>query len=47
MNNRKSIDELERDGWEKIDVFSHEYYVMSRGSQRMVVDEDGEIIVVY
>jgi len=42
-----TIDELIRNGWEKIDNFAESDIIMSRGSQRIVVDKDGEVIITY
>ena len=41
------IGDLERDGWEIIDTFVDSDIIMARGTQRMVVDEDGEVIITY
>ena len=42
-----SIDELERDGWEIIDTFADTDLIVARDDKRMVVDKNGEIIIVY
>jgi len=41
------FDDLIRDGWEIIDHFAKSDVIMARGSQRIVVDQDGEVIVTY
>jgi len=41
-----TIDEMERDGWEVIDTFGEDL-IVSRGAQRIVVDSQGDIIIVY
>jgi len=41
-----TIDELERDGWEVIETFGDDL-VMAREHQRMLVDTNGNIIIVY
>jgi hypothetical protein len=42
-----TIDELERDGWEIIDTFGYNSFIIGRNHQRMVVDNDGNIVIVY
>jgi len=42
-----TLDDLKRDGWEIIDNFSEIDVILARGSQRIVVDPDGEIIITY
>ena len=37
---------MERDGWEVIDTFGEDL-IVSRGAQRIVVDSQGDIIIVY
>ena len=41
------IGDLERNGWEIIDTFAENSIIMARGTQRMIVDKDGEVIITY
>ena len=41
-----NLDDLKRDGWEVIEEWEGDF-VVSRGHQRMLVDSNGNVIIMY